>query len=63
MGTMEKCLHQVFKSKPIGGIKSTIGCAGCTYDSINNPKCSEYSPLKMEVLEVEEIKEEYNVKS
>lgn len=51
-----KCVHQVFRLKPISiKIGSIEGCSGCEYDPENNKYCgSGYSPLKMIVIEVKE---------
>lgn len=53
-----KCLHQLFKptiTNPIEEYKEGYGnCNKCTYDSINNPKCKGYQPIKIYMVEVEE---------
>jgi hypothetical protein len=54
---LERCLHQVFPPEVILPSSMRNGCGNCKiceYDYKNNPKCPEYTPVQLHMVEVEE---------
>lgn len=52
---MKRCLHQVFKPERRSLSKQDgIGeCVDCHFDEEENEKCKKYTPINIEVIEVD----------
>lgn len=52
----ERCLHQIHRCEGHNPSRPyNIGdCYICEYDEENNKKCGKYTPIKMDVIKVEE---------